>query len=186
MRLKFQHGVDCKNNIIKDALEATRFSQYAWLSEEINQSMSEGLQCDSFARRDHALIQACACCFIDRGLLLLFSLQWPSFTIWSFISLTLWSFRSMVSFLSAQSWCKYLLTNVTGNLLSKYWLKIKTSFGFFLPPWGCYYTWKAHTQVRLSLLSWNQCSQGLPNVTWNPKCKWCQSPILVQNANRNL
>ena len=67
-------------------------------------------------------------------LLLLFSLQWPSFTIWSFISLTLWSFRSMVSFLSAQSWCKYLLTNVTGNLLSKYWLKIKTSFGFFLPP----------------------------------------------------
>ena len=40
---------------------------------------------------------------------------------------------------------KCLLTNVTGNLLSKYWLKIKTSFGFFLPPWGCYYTGKAQS-----------------------------------------
>ena len=160
-----------QKQFIKDALEATRFFEYAWLSEEINQSISEGLQCDSFAHWYHDLMQVCPCRFIDRCLLLLFSLQWPSLTIWSFISLTLWRFRTMVSFLSAQSWYKIFVNKPSLEFSFPSIDSIKTSFVFFLPIWGCYYTrnlclWQCkhkvnkfalsmlekHTQVRLSLL----------------------------------
>ena len=136
----------------KDALEATRFSEYAWLWEEINQSISEGLQCDSFAHWYHDLMQACPCCFIDRCLLFLFSLQWPSLTIWSFISLTLWSFWTMVSFLSAQSWYKIFVNKLLLEFSFPSIDSIKTNFGFFLPTWGCYYTrnlclWQLSTKL---------------------------------------
>lgn len=156
-------------SIIKDALEATRFSEYAWLLEEINQSISEGLQCDSFARWYHDLMQACPCRFIDRHLLLLFSLQWPSLTIWSFISLNLWSFWTMVSFFSAQSWYKIFVIKLSLEFSFQVLTRLKQTLVFFT--WGCYYTrnlclWQLkhkvnkfalsmlekHTQVRLSLL----------------------------------
>ena len=123
-----------QKQFIKDALEATRFSEYEWLSEEINRSISEGLQCDSFAHWYHDLMQVCPCHFIDRCLLLLFSLQWPSLTIWSFISLTLWRFWTMVSFLSAQSWYKIFVNKLSLEFSFPSIDSIKTNFGFFCPP----------------------------------------------------